>query len=297
MDRLTAMEAFVRVADAGSFSAAARQWGRSKAVVSKQVAALEARLGFALLHRTTRSLSLTTAGRAYHERCRELLEEVDALEASLGPNSDNLHGTLRVTAPPGFASAHLRQMTTDFTSRHPAVTLDLDVTYRMVDLAAEGIDVALRITNPQDSALIARRIGPVPIVAVASPDYLADRGTPRVPADLRQHACLVDTNFRDQQRWRFRGASGPETVVVDGPVRANTPAITRALAVAGQGVTLVPQFMVAEDLKAGRLVEVLRGQVVLRWTIMAVYHRRRHLTPRVRAYVDHLASALSLPPG
>jgi DNA-binding transcriptional LysR family regulator len=292
MDRLLAMEAFVRVVDAGSFSTAARQWGRSKAVVSKYVNALEDHLGVQLLRRTTRALSLTEAGRAYRERCADVLGEVEALEASLREGLAAARGTLRVTAPPGLASHHLDVMTKDFVERFPDVTIDLDLTHRMVDLVEENIDVAIRVTDPRDSSLVARRIAPVPIVAVAAPSYLSRRGTPKKPADLRNHDCLVDTNFRDQQRWRFRKGKKTETITVDGPFRINNPEAIRDLAASGLGIALVPEFLVRDSLQNGSLCEVLPGTVALHWFILAVYPRRRYLPLRVRAYVDHLVERM-----
>jgi len=288
VDRLTSMEAFVRVVDAGSFTAAARRWGRSKAVVSKYVAALEEHLGVPLLRRTTRSLSLTDAGRGYHARCVDLLGELEAVEAGLRSDHVEPRGLLRVTAPPGFMDRYARLMTTAFVERYPEITMDLLLTHRMVDLVEEGIDVALRVTVPRDSSLVARRLGPAPLVAVASPAYLARRGAPRTPGDLRAHACLVDTNFRDRGRWRFRG----ETVEVDGPFRVNSPTVVRDLAAAGHGVAVVPAFVAAAHLDDGRLVEVLAGELAFDWAVYAVYPRRRYLARRVRVFIDHLAAAL-----
>ena len=292
MDRLLAMEAFVRVVDAGSFTAAARQWGRSKAVVSKYVNALEDHLGVELLRRTTRSLSLTEAGRTYRKRCTDVLGEIQALEASLREGVAAPRGPLRVTAPPGLASHYLDVMTKDFLARFPEVTIDLDLTHRMVDLIEENIDVAIRVTDPRDSSLVARRIAPVPIIAVAAPSYLRRRGTPNEPTDLRDHDCLVDTNFRDQQRWRFQSGDKTETVTVDGPLRVNHPDAVREMAEAGLGIGLVPEFTAREALRSGSLCEVLEGAVALRWSILAVYPRRRYLPLRVRAYVDHLVEGI-----
>jgi len=288
------MEAFVRVVDAGSFSGAARRWGRSNAVVSKYVAALEDHLGVELLRRTTRSLSLTEAGRAYHDRCVALLSDIDALEASLRDDAVSPRGLLRVSAPPGFASKYLDAMTSTFIARYPDIQMDLDLTHRMVDLVEEGIDVAIRVTEPRDSSLIARRLGPAPIRAVASPAYLERAGTPSHPKDLRNHPCLVDTNFRDQQRWRFEVDGKPQTVAVSGPVRVNSPMAVTRLAIAGHGVALCPDFMVAEALASGHLVEVLPGSVAFRWAIHAVYPRRRYVSGRVRVFIDHLAAALGV---
>jgi len=294
MDRLLSMEAFLRVVDAGSFSAAARQWGRSKAVVSKYVNALEAHLGVELLRRTTRSLSLTEAGRAYRERCADVLGEIQSLEASVQQDVAAPRGPLRVTAPPGLASHYLAVMTKDFLARFPEVTLELDLTHRMVDLIEENIDVAIRVTAPRDSSLVARRIAPAPIIAVAAPSYLRQRGTPKEPADLRDHDCLVDTNFRGQQRWRFQSRTGnqTETVTVDGPLRINNPDAVREMAEAGLGIALVPDFVAKDALAAGTLCEVLKGRVALHWSIIAVYPRRQYLPLRVRAYVDHLVEGI-----
>jgi DNA-binding transcriptional LysR family regulator len=288
------MEAFVRVVDAGSFSTAARQWGRSKAVVSKYITSLESHLGVQLIQRTTRSLSLTEAGRAYRARCTDVLGEIQALEASLREAVAAPRGPLRITAPPGFASHYLDVMTKDFLARFPEVTLDLDLTHRMVDLVEENIDLAIRVTDPRDSSLVARRIAPAPIIAVAAPSYLRRRGTPKNPADLRDHDCLVDTNFREQQRWRFRtrDKSKTETVTVHGPLRINNPDAVRDMAEAGLGIALVPKFVASQSLRAGTLREVLKGRVAFDWSILAVYPRRRYLPLRVRAYVDHLVERI-----
>lgn len=291
MDRLTNMEALVRVVDAGSFTAAARQWGCSKAAVSKYVAALEEHLGVELLRRSTRSLSLTEAGRAYHARCRNLLEEIDALESSLRDEQGALRGELRVTAPPGLADRHLHELSASFLEAHPDLRIDLDLTHRMVDLVEEGVDLAIRMTEPRDSALIARRIAPAPVIAVAAPDYLQEWGEPESPEALTEHACLVDTNFRDQGRWPFEIDGRIRSVRVDGPVRANSPTAVRALAVAGWGVALIPALLVDDELEDGSLVELFPGAVALRWSLLAVYPRRRYLSARVRAYLDHLVEA------
>jgi len=292
MDRLTNMEAFVRVVNAGSFTGAARSWGVSKAVVSKYVAALEAHLGVALLRRTTRALSLTDAGKDYFDRCVPLLGELEALDAGLREDNLRPRGLLRVTAPPGLMARYGPLMTTAFRARHPEITMDLQLTHRLIDLVEEGVDVAIRITAPKDSALIARRLAPAPIIAVASPDYLARAGSPERPEALRAHACLVDTNFRERGRWRFRVDGQLVIVDVDGPFRVNSPTAVRDLAADGHGIALVPAFLATEALAAGRLVEVLAGMPSFDWAITAVYPRRRFLPGKVRAFIDHLAEGL-----
>jgi DNA-binding transcriptional LysR family regulator len=163
----------------------------------------------------------------------------------------------------------------------------------MVDLVEENIDVAIRITEPRDSTLVARRIAPVSIVAVASPSYLGRRGTPKTPSDLRDHDCLVDTNFRDQARWHFRKGQKTETIAVRGSLRVNDPDAICELASSGLGIALVPDFVARKALQDGTLCEVLPGMVGMRWSILAVYPRRRYLPVRVRAYLDHLVAQLA----
>lgn len=291
MDRITLMEAFVQVVDAGSFSVAARQSGRSKAVISKYITQLETHLGVALLLRTTRALSLTAAGQRYYERCLAVLAEVEALEASVQDAHAGAQGKLRISAPPEFAARYLALMTTEFLAQHPKVTLDLDLTHRRVDLVEEGIDVAIRVTQPPDSALVVRRLGAASVIAVASPEYLEAHGHPVHPRDLVDHACLVDTNFRDQHRWHFRVQGASVTVPVTGPIRVNSPRVVRDLALAHQGIALVTRILLGPELASGRLVEVLPGLVALDWAVYAVFPRRRYVPGRVRAFVDHLAQA------
>jgi len=293
MDRLNAMEALIRVVDAGSFSEAAKRWGRSKAAVSKYVAALEEHVGVQLLQRTTRSSSLTEAGRLYVAGCRELLGDLDALEAGLHTDRVALRGLLRVSAPPGLASRHLHALTTDFLAQHPDMRIDLDLTHRIVDMVDEGVDVAIRATEPLDSSLVARRLAPVHILAVAAPAYLDAHGALRTPADLAHHRCLVDSNFREPQRWRFCVEGRRVSVRVDAAIRVNSPIAIRELCLDAQCVALAPDFMVEDELRAGKLVELFHGQVALEWTLHALYMRRDHVPARLRAYVDHLALSFS----
>jgi len=293
MNRLVSMEAFVRVVDAGGFSAAGRTWGRSKAVVSKYVSQLEEHLGVALLRRTTRSLSVTDAGRAYHRRCTELLSELEAIEASVRDDVQTPRGNLRITAPPGFADRYLNIMTTQFNARFPQITIDLDLTHEMVDMVEREVDVAIRITNPRDSSLVARKLAPAPRVLVAAPAYLAAHGTPKRSRDLVNHDCIVDTNFREQQRWKFTFRGKSETVAVSGAFRVNSPTAVRDLAIAGHGVALIPEFVVADALEAGTLRPLLPGRLAQSWSIYAVHLRRRYVPARVRAFVDHMAKCLA----
>lgn len=292
MDTLETMQAFARVVEAGSFTEAARRWGRSKAVVSKYVAQLEARLGVTLLVRTTRTLRLSETGRAYHERCVQLLEELADLEGAVGDTGRVPRGILRVTAPPGLAEAFGADLIGDFARRYPQVQVDLHLSHAIVDLVREGFDAALRVTEPEDSGLISRRLASVAIIACASPGYLAEHGAPRHPIELRDHPCLVDTNFKNAGRWRFEVDGDRIVVPVQGPVRVNNPMTVCGLACQGLGIALLPDFVARAALEDGRLVRILRGFEGYRWAIHVVYPPRRHLSAKVRVFVDYVAEQL-----
>lgn len=282
----------MRVVDAGSFRAAARQWGRSPAVVSKYVSALEAHLGVALLRRTTRTVRLSEAGRAFHAECKALVQAVEGLEADVRAQDVALQGRLRVSAPPGFVHTHRSLVLGDFLRRYPKVQIDLQMTHEMVDLVQQGIDVAIRITAPRDSALVVRRLGPAPMVLVASAGYLESNGVPGTVAELAEHPCLVDTNFRDGARWRFEVDGEVVAVEVQGPVMVDSPLVVADLAEDGLGLALVPEMVARARLEAGALVRVDVGAPAFGWSIYAVYPRRRFVSARVRAFVEHVAAGL-----
>lgn len=288
MDRITTMEAFVRVVDAGSFAEAARQWGRSKAAVSKYVGQLEEHLGLRLLRRTTRSLGVTDAGRAHYEQCTQVLALLEESEAQLRADHLALRGPLRVSAPPAFVALHWRALTLRFVEEHPEVQLELDVTQRLVDLAEERVDVAIRLTRPDDSTLVARRLAPAPLVLAASPAYLSERGSPRAPKDLRAHDCIVDTNMRFHSRWPFHHDGKKVTVAVKAKVLTNSAIVVRDLALDGLGVGLMIRMVAAEALSTGRLVEVLEGRVAAEWSVYAITSQRRHQPARARAFIEHM---------
>ena len=205
-------------------------------------------------------------------------------------------GVLRVTAPPSFLSVHRERVIGDFLARYPEVALHLDLTHRMVDLVEEWVHVAIRPTRPDDSSLVARRLGPAPLVVVASPAYLERAGVPEFPAALAAHACIRDTNFRFHPRWPFRTQGPPgkrEVVEVRGPVSVNSPELVRALVLDGLGIGLVPEMLVAGDVAAGRLVELFAGTVDVDWSAWAITSQRRHLPARARVFLDHLAQAMA----
>ncbi len=291
MDRLTCMDAFVRVADAGSFAEAARRWGRSTSVVSKYVGQLEEELGVRLLQRTTRQCTLTEAGARHVERCRDILLAVVEAESQLHTAHHDLRGPLRITAPAGFLTRHRRAVVTTFCERFPGVTLDIDLTHRIVDLVEERFDLAIRLNEPSDSSLVARRLGPAPLVLVAAPAYLHRAGAPDHPRALANHACICDTNFRFHPRWPLLVDGTVVGIDVSGPVAVNSPNFVRDLALDGLGIALVPQMVVEEALAAGTLVEVLPGTVATDWSVWAVTPQRRLLNARTGAFIAHLREA------
>ena len=291
MDRLAAVEAFVRVAEAQSFSGAAARIGSSKSAVSRLVSALEADLGVRLFHRTTRSLSLTEAGRGYFERTSRILADLQEADLAVSQLQAAPRGLLRVSAPMSFGFLHLAPALPEFFREHPEVSADVTMSDRFVDLIDEGFDIAVRIGVLEDSALIARRLAPIRLAICASPAYLAAHGTPLVPDDLKSHECLTNSNMASSREWRLRSPDGhPLTIEVSGRLSCNNGDALRVSAVEGMGVIIMPTFIIGADVKAGRLVRVLQDFVPADIALYAVYPPTRHLSPKVRAFVDFLAA-------
>lgn len=290
MARFEDMQTFVRVVEAGSLSAAAEQLGIAKSAVSRRLSDLESRLGVQLLRRTTRRLNLTDTGRSYLERAQRILADVAEAEAAVSQAHGTLQGRLRVAAPLSFGLLHLAPAITDFMERHPQVRFDLDFNDRQVDLLAEDIDVAIRIARLEDSSLIARRLWSSRLVVCASPAYLSDYGTPAVPGDLSGHLGLVYGNSPDPGQWTLYGVDGQlHHVRVRERLRSNNGDFLCQAAVAGHGVLLSPSFIVHRALHSGQLVPLLPGYVHAEITAYALYPQTRHLSQRVRAFVDFLA--------
>lgn len=290
MDRLQAMLAFRAVTDTGSFSAAARQLGRSKAVVSKLVAELEAHLGARLLNRTTRRVSLTEVGRSYHARCVQLLADLDELEGIARDAQAVPRGNLRLAGPHTFGELFLVPALHAFGTQYPAIGIDLTLTDRFVDLVEDRYDLAIRIADLPDSALVARRLADMRLIVCAAPDYLARHGVPRQPADLTRHACLVDTNLRQPGVWPFEVEGQRTSVRVSGRYAVNSARAACDLAVAGDGIALAPDFVADVHLAAGRLQPLLTEFATAPRGIWAVYPHRRHLALRLRVLIDFLVA-------
>lgn len=285
---LSRIRAFVQVYDAGGFSAAARRYGRSKALLSKFVTDLEDYLGVRLMNRTTRQLSLTEAGEAYYREASQLLQQFDELDAAISERTAAPRGLIRISAPRNFGERTLAPVIFAFLAKHPQVSIDLRLEDRYVDLVEEGIDLALRISNLADSSLIARKIADMGVACVAAPSLLEQHGTPTVPDDLRRLPCIIDTNLQGQANWRFTEGGKTISVHVEGPVRVNSPLAAAQAARLGLGVALLPSYLAEEELKSGAFVSLLRSFLPDGQTLQAVYPHRRHLSGKVRALIDHL---------
>ena len=293
MDRFQALTAFVRVVETGSFARAAQRLDVSVSAVSRQVAELESHLGARLLNRTTRRLSMTESGQAFYERCVQLLADLEEAEAAVSAATLDPRGTLRLTTGTTFGARYVAPVIAAYQARHPRVRFDIDLSDRIVDVVEEGFDLAVRIGDVRSQALIARRIGTTTLVCTAAPSYLERHPWPRVPADLAGHACLTYAYAPDRNVWRFRDASGAAHVVsVTGPVHANHGETITALSLAGAGVHFEPDIVVAPYVRTGALVELLQGFEGPSLPIHAVYPSRRHLSAKVRSFIDFLAARL-----
>ena len=289
MDIAYGMKILLQVVDSGSFAQAADALGLSNAAVTRQVSALEEHLGARLLHRTTRRLSLTEAGTEYCVRARAILEQIAEAESSAARGTARPTGTLRLSAPLSFGVLRLADELPLFRARYPQLKLDIDLSDRVVDLANEGFDVALRIATTLESRLIARRIAPIDMVLCASPEYLQRHGTPKRPADLADHEVLSYKYLWSGDEWAFTEEHGRKlTVRVRPAVHATNGDLLRRLAVASGGIILQPAFIVEEDLRHGRLLRLLQDLQAPAFDLYAVYLSHQHLPARVRAFIDFL---------
>ena len=298
MDTVAAMIVFAKVVEANSFSEAARRLGQSKSAISKQVAGLEDRLGARLLNRTTRRLSVTEVGAALYERCARIAAEVEAAEQVVTHLHAAPRGTLRVNAPMSFGHLHLAPAIPAFLDRYPEVAIDLTLNDRFVDLVDEGFDLAIRVARLNDSSLVARKLAPERVVVCAAPSYVARRGAPQAPADLTAHDCIVYAQPSPQDQWSFVDREGRRSAVaVRGRLQANNGDAIRAALLAGAGVGRLPTFLVGADICEGRLVRLLpEYDSVFEGGVYAIYPHSRHLSPKVRAFVDFLVESFGPQP-
>lgn len=297
MDNLTDAAVFCQVVESGSFTAAAERLALSRSVVSKYVSRLEDRLGARLLNRTTRRLSLTEAGQSFFARSQRGIREIEEAEAEVSRLQEAPRGSLRLNAPMSFGILHIAPALAEFSARYPELSVDMSLDDRQVDLVSEGFDLAIRIAELPDSSLVARRLGVCRFVVCASPTYLEKFGTPRVPQDLAKHKTLSYRYQASPGEWRFITPEGGYTsVAINSLISMNNGLAIREAVLKGAGITLTPTFIVGEDIKAGRLQTVLDDYRAREISIYAVYPERRHLSPKVRAFVEFMQQRISTSP-
>lgn len=303
LDRVTGMQVFFRAAAEGSFAAAARTLGMSQTMATKHITALEQRLGTRLFHRSTRRLSLTEAGRRFHDACARILPEIEEAELAVSVEQADARGLLRLNAPVSFGTLHVAPLLAEFAALHPRVTVQLGLNDRLVDVVEEGWDLTLRIGRLRDSPLVGRRIAASRLIVCAAPAYLARRGTPHRVADLGAHCCLGYTLTSSTiaatgpDRWLF-GRDGEVGVAVFGTLRANNGDALREAAIAGQGIIYQPAFLLADALRDGRLLALLLDHPPLAPIGIHVLHAAAPFVPaKVHAMSGFLtARFLGTPP-
>lgn len=290
MDRFDDLQAFVAVVEAGSFTAAAERLDIAKSAVSRRISGLEERLGVQLLHRTTRRLSLTDTGQSFYEHSARILADLDEAEAAVAQEHGELRGNLRVALPMSFGLRHMSEPIAEFSRLHPRVTFDFHLNDRRIDLVEEGIDVAIRIARLADSSMIARRLFEARTVVCASPDYLERRGTPQTPEDLLDHDCLAYSNLADPGRWVCTDATGEKHAVdVHVAMTASSGDFLCAAAADGLGIAVQPTFIAGDAIGRGELLPILTEYDWPVTPAYAIYPPTRHLSYRVREFIDFLA--------
>lgn len=298
MDRYGEMQAFIQVVDRGGFTEAARELRLSPSAVSKLISRLEDRLGARLLQRTTRRVSLTAEGRVYADQVREILADIDAVEASVGGAEAEPRGLLRINVAHGFGMAQIVPLIPDFMARHPRVQVSLTFADHRVDLVGEGDDMGIRLGELNDDTLIARKLGEHRRIICAAPAYLERHGVPQTPDDLVRHNCLLFDGPEGLNEWPFRAADGSvERRPMHGTFRSNNGDAVLRLLLNGVGLCYAADFGIKPYIESGRLVPVLTEHTapVMR-PVHAVYPARKHLAAKVRAFADFLVERFSPEP-
>jgi DNA-binding transcriptional LysR family regulator len=297
IDHASEMAAFVRVVEAQGFSAAAPGLGLSPSAVSKLVTRLEARLGVRLLQRTTRALSLTAEGEAFYAAARRIVGEIAALEAEMTDQRGTPHGLLRVTTSLAFSTHLLAPVVGEFLARHPAIQLELLPTDRVLDMVEEGVDIAIRIGRLADSSFMARKIGDDVRLVCAAPSYLASHAMPRRPEDLARHNCIVSRDRAYLNRWHFRIDGAVREIEVGGRLAVSEGEAQLRLALQGLGIVRLTRLTVVDAINRGELVALLQEYSAEEPVpIHAVYPHRKHLAPKVTAFVDFILEKFTPPP-
>ena len=290
MNRFEDLQAFVTVVETGSFTAAADRLDTAKSAVSRRVSALEARLGVQLLRRTTRRLNLTDSGRGFYERSARILSDLEEAESAVAQEHGELRGLLRVALPLSFGIRHMHELIAEFSAKHPSLRFEIDLNDRRIDLLEEGMDVAVRIGRLSDSSLIARKLFDARTVVCASPEFIETWGVPEKPDDLATMPCLVYGNLADPGRWVCTDADGLKHVIqVSVAMSSSSGDFLSRCAASGLGLVMQPTFIAGDLVRAGKLIPVLEKY---HWPVTpayAVYPPTRHLSHRVRAFIDFVA--------
>ncbi len=288
MNKLLSMEVFVAVVETGSFTAAAEVFQISPPMAGKHVRELEAELGVRLLSRTTRRHSLTEIGRQYYERCKFILGEIKAAEAGTEVMRATPRGKLRINAPVSFGSMKLAPALAEYLDAHPEVAIELTLNDRVVDLVEEGYDAAIRIGDLADSSLVARRLAPYRMMICASPAYLERAGVPATPADLAAHQCLGFSHWSKRRGWSLLGSDTGESAKAKSRFQSNNGQALRTMALAGFGIVMQPEVLAAEDVAAGRLVEILRDFWPSSLPMHLLYPRDRQAVPKLTTFIEFM---------
>jgi DNA-binding transcriptional LysR family regulator len=296
MEDLERMAIFARVVEEKSFSAAARRLNLSKSLVSKHITQLEKSIGSRLLNRTTRALSLTEAGSIFYEHCARIIEELEEAKLAVTRIQSEPRGILRVSAPVAFGRLHIASALPEFLAAHPELRIDMVTTDRFVDLAEEGYDVVVRIVGEPTSNVVARKLAPVNRRICATPEYFERHGVPQTPQDLERHNCLTYTYFNPQDPWRLRGPDGDISVRASGDLHVNDDDALSEAVLRGLGIALLPTFIIGKALQTGRLRSVLSDYVPLERHIYAIYLPNRHLSAKVRAFIDYFLQRIGPEP-
>ena len=295
MDRIACMKSFVRTVETGSFSAVARELETTQPTISKQIAALEEYLDVQLLIRSTRAVSLTDAGARFYEHCQRVLEAVSEAESSVGQRQKP-SGVLRVSSPVSFGQLQIVPRLKAFLDRYPDIKIDLLMTDQFVDLVEEGVDLAIRIGNVQDTSLITQRIGTTRRITVAHQSYFDRAGEPQTPEDLIHHNCIVYTRLVTGNEWHFESSKGPIKVTVSGNIQANNSVAIREAVFAGLGIAVAPIWLFGDAMHHGNLRVILKAYQPVPLAIHAVYRRGRFIPAKVRCLIDFLSSEFKLDP-
>lgn len=290
MDKLKLMSSFIAVAEEGTYTAAARRLGKTKALVSIHIDKLEALLSVRLISRTTRSLRLTDSGSVYYEEAKRVIDDIASLEANLRQEHQALTGRLRLSAPTTFGEVVLMPFVARLSLLHPHLIPDITLSDRYVDLVAEGFDLAIRVGQLKDSNLIARPVGQVELKVCVSPSFIQQYGTPSEPSQLSQLPCVVDRNFRQSGMWQF---SETEQIKVMEKASVNNAMAAARMAVVGSVASLSPDFAVDEYIADGRLIQIFEHYKLAPLPIHVVYPHRQHLSSKVTVLTEALIDQLS----